>query len=72
MPLIYDGIKYKSKDKSKGYDLIDDHTDTGISFKPTPRGKKTTPQPNYSTVMENVSLKHSQQGQLGVRDKKSS
>ena len=52
MPLIDDGIKYKSKDKSKGYDLIDGHTDTGISFKPTPRGKKSTPQPNYSTVTE--------------------
>ena len=54
MPLIDNGIEYQSKDKSKGYDLIDGHTDTGIFFKPTLRGKKSTPQPNYFTVIHGL------------------
>ena len=52
MPLIDDGIRYKTEDKSTGYELIDGEKDTVIGITPTPRGKKTTPQPNYSTVTE--------------------
>ena len=52
MPLIDDGIKYESKDKSKGYNLIDGYDEIAIYFQPTPRGKKSTPQPNYSTVTD--------------------
>ena len=47
-----DEIKYKSKNKKDGYDLIDGSKDTAIGIKPTPRGKKTTHLPNYSTVTD--------------------
>ena len=50
MPLVDDGIKYKSKNKKDGYDLVDGSKDTAIGIKPTPRGQKSTPLPNYSTV----------------------
>ena len=52
MPLVDDGIKYKSKNRKDGYDLIDGSKDTAIAIKPTPKGKKTTHLPNYSTVIE--------------------
>ena len=42
----------RSLDISKGYDLIDGYDKTVISFQPTPGGKKSTPQPNYSTVTD--------------------
>ena len=44
------GINHKSKNKSDGYDLIDGSKDTAIGIKPTPKGQKSTPSPNYSTV----------------------
>jgi len=52
MPLVDDGIKYKTDDKSSGYDLVDGETDTVIGITPTPRGKKSTHLLNYSTVIE--------------------
>lgn len=52
MPLIDDGIKYKSKNKKDGYDLIDGQNHTQIGIKPTPRGKKSTHLLNYSTVTD--------------------
>ena len=33
-------------------ELVDGEKDTVIGITPIPRGKKTTPQPNYSTVTE--------------------
>ena len=56
MPLVDDGIKYKSKDKSKGYELIDGKKYTGIGFNPPSAGrsKKNTPLLNYSTVTDFV------------------
>ena len=38
--LISDRIKYKTKNKSDGYDLVEGETDTVIGITPTPRGKK--------------------------------
>ena len=54
MSLVDDGIKYKSKDKSKGYELIDGKKYTGIGFNPPSAGrsKKNTHLPNYSTVTD--------------------
>ena len=52
MPLIDDVIKYKSKNKKDGYDLIDGQNHTQIGIKPTPRGKKSTHLLNYSTVTD--------------------
>ena len=49
-----DGIKYKSKNKKDSYDLIDDSKDNTIRIKPTPRGQKSTPLMNYSTVKDGV------------------
>ena len=37
---------------NNGYDLVDGSKDTAIGIKPTPRGKKTTHLPNYSTVTD--------------------
>ena len=50
MPLIDYGIK--SKDKSKGYGLVDGHTDTAIVFEPPKGGRNgiNTHLPDYSTV----------------------
>ena len=46
-------MKYTWKEpKEDGYDLIDGSKDTAIGIKPTPRGQKSTPSPNYSTVTE--------------------
>ena len=53
MPLVDDGIKYKSKNKKDGYDLIDGQKSTAISIskeKTWGIKKKLTPQQNYSTV----------------------
>ena len=55
MPLVDDGIKYKSKDTKDGYDLIDGQNSTEISIskeKTWGIEKKLTPQPNYSTVTD--------------------
>ena len=52
MPLIDDGIRYKTEEKSTGYELVDGEKDTVIGITPTPRGKKTTPLQNYSTVVD--------------------
>jgi hypothetical protein len=54
MPLVDDGIKYKTKDKSEGYDLVDGKRETGIRFQPPPSGRKgkNTPLLNYSTVTD--------------------
>ena len=55
MPLVDDGIKYKSKSKKDGYDLIDGQKSTAISIskeKTWGIKKKLTPQPNYSTVTD--------------------
>ena len=52
MPLIDGGIRYKTENKSTGYELVDGQKDTVIGITPKPRGKKTTSQPNYSTVTE--------------------
>ena len=54
MPLIDDGIKYNTYDKSDGYELVDGETDTVIGFQPTKGGRKgkKTPLLNYSTVTE--------------------
>jgi len=49
---IDDGIQYHSDNKSGEYDLIDGQTETEFGIKPTPRGKKTTPLENYSTVTD--------------------
>jgi hypothetical protein len=52
MPLIDDGTKYKTKDKSDGYELVDGETDTVIGFQPPKDGRKgkNTPKQDYSTV----------------------
>ena len=50
--LVDDGIRYKSDNKKDGYDLVDGKKYTGIGIKPTPRGKKSTPSQNYSTVTD--------------------
>ena len=55
MPLVDDGVKYKSKNKKDGYDLIDGSKDTAIGIKPQKAGRKSklnTPYPNYSTVTD--------------------
>ena len=55
MPLVDDGIKYKSDNKSDGYELIDGTKDTDLGIKPQKAGRKpklNTPYPNYSTVTE--------------------
>ena len=54
MPLIDDGIKYNTDDKSDGNELVDGETDTVIGFQPTKGGRKgkNTPLPNYSTVTD--------------------
>ena len=57
MPLIDDGIRYKTEEKSTGYELVDGQKDTVIGITPTPRGKKTTPQQNYSTVTDLARLR---------------
>ena len=57
MPLIDDGIRYKTEEKSTGYELVDGEKDTVIGITPTPRGKKTTPQQNYSTVTDFARLR---------------
>ena len=57
MPLIDDGIRYKTEEKSTGYELVDGEKDTVIGITPTPRGKKTTPQQNYSTVTDLAKLR---------------
>jgi len=59
MPLIDDGIKYRSDDKSDGYDLVDGETDTVIGFQPQKGGRKgkNTPLPNYSTVTDFARLR---------------
>ena len=46
MPLVNDGIRYKSDNKKDGYELVDGKKYTGIGRKP----KSNTPQKNYSTV----------------------
>ena len=58
MPLVDDGIKYKSKNKKDGYDLIDGSKDTAIGIKPQKAGRKSklnTHLLNYSTVTDCVS-----------------
>ena len=40
MPLVDDGIKYKSKDTKGGYDLIDGQKHTQIAIKHSPRGRQ--------------------------------
>jgi hypothetical protein len=50
MPLIGDGIKYKTNAKSIGYDLVVGGTATVIGITPTPRVKKSTQQQNYSPI----------------------
>jgi hypothetical protein len=40
MPLIDDGVEYKSDNKSDGYHLVDGVTGTIIAIKPTPLGRK--------------------------------
>ena len=57
MPLVDDGIQYHSDNKSGEYDLIDGQTETEFGIKPTPRGKKTTPLENYSTVTDLARLR---------------
>ena len=57
MPLIDDGIRYKTEEKSTGYELVDGEKDTVIGITPTPRGKKTTPLQNYSTVTDFARLR---------------
>ncbi len=59
MPLIDDGIKYRSDDKSDGYDLVDGETDTVIGFQPQKGGRKgkNTPLLNYSTVTDLARLR---------------
>jgi len=60
MPLVDDGIKYKSKDTKGGYDLIDGQNSTDISIskeKTWGIEKKLTPQPNYSTVTDFAKLR---------------
>ena len=55
MPLVDDGIKYKSKNKKDGYELIDGQNSTTISIskeKTWGIDKKLTPLLNYSTVTE--------------------
>ena len=52
MSLVDDGIRYKSDNKKDGYELVDGKKYTGIGIKPTPRGKKSTPSQNYSTVTD--------------------
>ena len=53
--LVDDGIKYKSKNKKDGYDLIDGSKDTAIGIKPQKAGRKSklnTHLLNYSTVTD--------------------
>ena len=52
--IVDSGIKYKTKDKSEGYDLVDGKRETGIRFQPPPSGRKgkNTPQQNYFTVIK--------------------
>ena len=60
MPLVDDGIKYKSKDTKDGYVLIDGQNSTDISIskeKTWGIEKKLTPQPNYSTVTDFAKLR---------------
>ena len=59
MPLIDDGIKYRTKDKSDGYELVDGETDTVIGWTPQTGGRKgkNTPQQNYSTVTDFAKLR---------------
>ena len=59
MPLIDDGIKYKTDDKSDGYELVDGETHTVIGFQPQRGGRKgkNTPQQNYSTVTDYILIK---------------
>ena len=49
MPLVDDGIKYKSKNKKDGYDLIDGQNSTALKIfkeRTWEISKKLTPQPN--------------------------
>ena len=52
MPLVDGGIKYKTDNKSEGYELIEGTKDTAIGFEHTPRVKENTPYPNYPTLTE--------------------
>ena len=60
MPLVDDGIKYKSQNIKDGYDLIDGKNDTGIAIQPPTAGRKSklnTPSQNYSTVTDFAKLR---------------
>ena len=60
MPLVDIGIKYKSKNKKDGYELIDGQNSTAISIskeKTWGIDKKLTPLLNYSTVTDFAKLR---------------
>jgi len=49
MPPVDGVIKYKTDDKSSGYDLIDGNNKTGLKFQPE-RGEEWERIPSYATA----------------------